>query len=918
MDQTGHYVRRDDKMDVKNILITLFIASFIFIIGLLLIPGFYTDLLWFTGIGFSDVFFTIITAKLTLGVFSAIFFFSILYVNWWIIKKVLNNEASTGKKTAEKIIPFFFVLLALIAGLVFSTQWSVLLKFVNASSFGISDPVFGNDIGFYVFSIPWYSSILVFLIISTIICLMTSALLYLIFGIPFELGTIEDVGNLFFTRLSTGFKSKIKLHLCILVGVFFILIALWIWLSRFNILFSDAGAVFGAAYTDIHVTLPFRSILAVVLGIVGLLFLSTWKIRNLKFPMIGIGVLIIVVIVGAIAGVAVQQFQVEPDEYNTERPYIMRNINYTLQAFDLQGIEEIPFQPNYNMTYQELKSNNITLENIRLWDYRALKDTYAQLQLIRSYYDFNDVDIDRYDVTENGVKKSYQVMLSPRELNQQDLPEKAQTWVNQHLVYTHGYGLSLSPVSQKTEDGLPKLWIKDIPPQTENDIKITRPEIYYGEKTDDFVVVNTKTEEFDYPQGGENVYTTYNGSGGITLSGGSKLAFALRFGSVQILVSGSITDNSKILLHRNIHDRLNAIAPFLMYDADPYLVVSEGDLYWIIDAYTTTDRFPYSEKFGLKGTNYIRNSVKTVVNAYSGDVTFYVIENEPLILTYQKMFPELFTDFSMMPDELKNHIRYPEDLFTLQAEVYATYHMNDPRVFYNREDQWKIPNELYSGSTIKMEPYYVLMNLPGTDNESNFIMMTPFTPRGKDNMIGWMGAKSNPGEYGEKVVYQFSKQELIYGPTQIESRIDQDTEISQRMTLWSQSGSRVIRGNLLVIPIDESLLYVEPVYLRASGNSSIPQLKRVIVAYGDRLAMRTSLNESLQAVFGEDVNETIPDDNIPIEGDLQELITQAVDFYNEAEGLLKEGDFSGYADSIEQLGDILDQMDQLQGNQTGS
>ncbi len=904
-------------MDLRNILISGFIAIIIFIIALLLIPGLYTDFLWFNSIGFSDVFLTIINAKVSLGVLSAVFFFTMFYVNWWFIKRVLKLEGIDGIKNVEKIIPSLFIFGALIAGLVFSTQWNVLLKFLNATSFNVSDPVFGNDIRFYVFTLPWYKSILGFLLILTILSLLSSSLLYLIFGKPFRFGSFQDVGDILLNRIGENFKGKVKLHLCSLAGIFFILIALWIWLSRFDILFSDAGAVFGAAYTDIHVTLPLRSILAVVSGIVGLLFLAEWKIRNLKFPVIGIGVLLVVLLVGGVAGVAVQQFQVEPDEYNTEKPFIVRNINYTLQAFDLNAIEEIQFQPNYNMSYQELKRNNVTLDNIRLWDYRALKDTYAQLQLIRSYYDFNDVDIDRYDVTENGKQRSYQVMLSSRELNQQDLAEKAQTWVNQHLVYTHGYGVALSPVNQKTEEGFPELWIKDIPPQTEKNITITRPEIYYGEKTDNFVVVNTKTEEFDYPQGGKNAYTTYNGSGGVALSEGSKLAFALRFGSVQLFVSGSITDESKIMLHRNIHDRVRAIAPFLMYDADPYLVVSEGNLYWMIDAYTTTESFPYSERFGLNGTNYIRNSVKVVVNAYSGDVTFYVIDQEPLITTYQKMFPNLFTDFSAMPEDLKKHIRYPEDLFALQAEVYATYHMTDPRVFYNREDQWKIPNELYSGNMIKMEPYYVLLNLPGTNNQSSFIMMTPFTPTGKDNMIGWMGAKSDPSDYGEKVVYQFPKQELIYGPIQIESRIDQDTEISQRMTLWSQSGSRVIRGNLLVIPIGESLLYVEPVYLRASGGSSIPQLKRVIVAYGDRLAMRSDLNASLQAVFGEEVNETIPDDQEPVEGDLQELITQAVEIYDEAQSLLQQGDFSGYADRIEQLGDILDQLDQLQGNQSG-
>ncbi len=904
-------------MNVRTIVTTGFIAILVLIIGLLLVPGLYTDFLWFASIGFSDVFLTILNTKLLLGLGAAGFFFAILFVNWWMVKRVLSSENDKLGKIENTIVPLFLVFFALIAGLAFSSQWSVLLKFLNATSFNIFDPVFGNDISFYVFSLPWYSSVLGFLLVLTILCLIISVGLYLFFGKPFNIGNVQGVGDIFFSRVGEGFKGKVKLHLSILIGVFFILIALWLWLSRYGILFSDAGAVFGAAYTDIHVTLPVRTVLAVISGMVGVLFFAEWKIKSLKYPMIGVGVLIIVLIIGGIAGVAVQQFQVEPDEYNTEKPFIERNINYTLQAFDLDRIEQIPFQPNYNMSYQQLLDNPVTLDNIRLWDYRALKDTYAQLQLIRSYYDFNDVDIDRYEIMENGTQREYQVMLSPRELNQMDLAEKAQTWVNQHLVYTHGYGVALSPVNQKTVEGFPKLWIKDVPPQTEQNLTITRPEIYYGEKTNNFVVVNTKTEEFDYPMGGENVYTTYNGSGGVELSGSAKLAFSLRFGSIQLFVSGSVTDDSKIMLHRNIHDRVIALAPFLIYDSDPYMVASEGSLYWIIDAYTTTDSFPYSERFGLQGTNYIRNAVKAVVNAYSGEVTFYVIDEEPLITTYQKMFPSLFTDFSQMPDDLKHHIRYPEDLFTLQAEVYTTYHMTDPRVFYNREDQWKIPNELYSGNTIQMEPYYVLINLPGTNNESNFILMTPFTPNGKDNMIGWMGAKSNPENYGEKVVYQFPKQTLIYGPIQIESRIDQDTEISQRMTLWSQSGSRVIRGNLLVIPIEESLLYVEPVYLRASGASSIPQLKRVIVAYGDRLAMRTDLVDSLNAVFGEAVNETIPDDQQPIEGDIQALITQAVTMYNEAESLLTQGDFTGYADRIEQLGDILAQMDQIQGNQTG-
>ena len=904
-------------MDLRNKIIYVFVAIIFLIGAFLFIPGIYTDLLWFGSLGLSEVFITILNTKLIAGITSAFFCFAVLFFNWLIIQRVLTKQEINIQITIKKMMPSILAFFALIVGFAFSSQWNTILKFFNATVFNVFDPVFGNDISFYVFSLPFYQSIIGLLLGITILSFFISLLFYFSYSQSFRFPNFQNIEQNFFKNMGKDFKGKEKIHLCALAGIFFVLLSIWIWLSRYSILFSDAGAVFGAAYIFIFFSLSLLTILSFLLGIIGLLFFSEWKIRNLKYPFIAIGVIIFILLFGSIIGFAVQQFVVEPDEYNMEKPYIERNINYTLQAFDLNTIEEIPFEPNYNMSYQELKENNVTLNNIRLWDYRALKDTYAQLQLIRSYYDFNDVDIDRYYVTENETQKYFQVMLSPRELNQEDLAEKAKTWVNQHLVYTHGYGVALSPVNRKTQEGFPELWIKDIPPKTEKGLTIDRPEIYYGEKTNNFVIVNSKTEEFDYPMGGENVYTTYNGSGGVGLSGFSKLAFALRFGSIQILVSGSVTDESKIMLHRNIHDRVEEIAPFLTFDSDPYMISSKGNLYWIIDAYTTTNSFPYSERYGEERTNYMRNAVKVVVNAYSGNVSFYIIDNEPLISTYQKMFPDLFSDFSEMPDELKNHIRYPEDLFTIQAEVYSTYHMTDSRVFYNREDQWKIPNELYSGNTIKMEPYYVLINLPGTNSEPNFIMMTPFTPKGKDNMIGWMGAKSNPSDYGEKVIYQFSKQELIYGPIQIESRIDQDTEISQRMTLWSQSGSRVIRGNLLVIPIEQSLLYVEPVYLRASGASSIPQLKRVIVAYGDRVAMRNDLNTSLQAVFGEQINETIPDEE-PIEGDLQELINQAIDLYAEAESLLMQGDFSGYAEKIEQLGDVLNQINNLQENQSGS
>lgn len=901
-------------MTFRDIIKYLLIIIIFIAIGFFSLIGIYGDLLWFGSLGYSSVLITILTSRIALGLLAALLVFFIVSINWKLAKKVLSSEMefSGGKsKIAVLIIGFISVM----AGIAFSSQWNVLLKFLNATSFGVTDPVFGKDLGFFVFSLPFYKALLGLLIGSLVLSLIITLITYLIYARPIE--DIREIGNVMYNI--ADLKERAKAHLSFISGVLFLMIGFWTWLSRYDILFSTRGAVFGAAYTDVHIILPLITLMSFISVIVGVLFLLEKVIKNLKYPLIGVGVLIVILIGGNLVAGAVQQFQVEPDEYNTEKPYIKRNIDYTLKGFNLDELKEVPFKASYNMSFNELQKHNDTINNIRLWDYRALKDTYSQLQLIRSYYDFSDVDVDRYNIKENGKEKYSQVMLSPRELNQNDLSSKAKTWVNEHLVYTHGYGMAMSPVNKISQGGLPELWIKDIPPKADKGLKIERAEIYYGEKTNNYVVVNSQTEEFDYPKGGENVYTNYNGPGGVELSGLSKFAFAVKFGSLKMLISGSVDSESKIMLNRNIKERVRELAPFLEYDSDPYMVNSEGKLYWIVDAYTTTDKYPYSEQYGPQKTNYARNSVKVVVNAYTGETNFYVIEEEPLIETYKKIYPDLFEDFSKMPDNLKKHIRYPEDLFKLQTQVYSTYHMEDPRVFYNKEDQWKIPKEVYSGNNIKMEPYYVLMDLPGEDKNQEFIMMTPFTPKGKDNMIGWMGAKSDPADYGEKIVYQFSKQELIYGPSQIEARIDQDTDISQRITLWSQSGSRVIRGNLLVIPIEDSLLYIEPVYLKASGGGSIPQLKRVIVAYGDKLAMRESLGKALQAVFKEEVNKTKPEgpgEEEPVQGDLNELLDQASQKYNEAQELLKQGDFSGYAEKIEKVGEILDQIEKLRTNQT--
>jgi hypothetical protein len=684
----------------------------------------------------------------------------------------------------------------------------------------------------------------------------------------------------------------------------FILLSAWFYLKRFDLLYSSTGAVFGAAYSDLNVKLPWLTILFIFSPIVSIVFFFGAKTHRYKFLLGGIATFVGILIVGGIATGIVQGFIVNPNEFNLEKPYIERNIEFTLKAYGLDAVDEKLFTTTYDLTKTDIAENEGTVNNIRLWDWRPLKQTYEQLQLFRTYYNFKDVDVDRYEF--NGNYK--QVLLSARELDQDQLPSRAKTWVNKHLVYTHGYGLTMSPVERVSEEGLPELFVKDIPPKSDL-LTVDRPEIYYGEQTDNFIVVKTDTEEFDYPKEEENVYVTYQGKGGVELSPLRRLVYGLKFGSIELIVSGSIKSESNIMLYRNIHERAPKIAPFLKYDEDPYLVVSNNKLYWIYDAYTTTDKYPYSERILIGGSaklNYVRNSVKIVIDAYNGDVNYYIIEDEPLINTYRKIFPDLFKDFSEMPEDLKKHIRYPQNLFELQAKLYSIYHMKDPRVFYNKEDEWKIPEEVFRGARIKMEPYYIIMKLPEEAKEE-FMLIIPFNPRGKENMIGWMAAKCDQPEYGKLKVFTFSKQELIYGPMQIEARIDQDTDISQRITLWSQAGSEVIRGNLLVIPIENSILYVEPLYLQAS-ESSVPELKRVIVAFGNKLTMQESLTDSLNVIFGE-VLEEIEEEIEEAEEVLpEELIEEAWEHYNAAQDALKAGNFIKYAEEIEALGDVLEQL----------
>lgn len=866
------------------------------------LAGLYVDYLWFTEVRYLDVFLTILKTKIVLAAIGAVFFFAATAYN---VKLAFKNTLGEDKKLSNFSLTLI-LLFALFIGYAISAGWEFTLLFLNATPFNIADPIFNKDISFYFFKLPFYKFVWSVVFYGLIALTIACGIIYILYGKPLvkrEPEYEEFMGQ--FTIEIPKLSKEAIAHLAAMVGILLLVLSFGYFFDRYNILYSTRGIVHGAGYADVKVHLPLLNILVVVALIAaGLLFASVKK-QDLRLPVAGIALLIVVGMVGNVVVSLVQQYKVEPDEFNMEKPFIKYNIEYTLKAYDLQDVKEVEFPAKYDLTYDDIQKNNLTIDNIRLWDWKPLLRTYRQVQLIRTYYEFNDADVDRYNI--NGDYR--QVMVSAREFKFASLDEKSKTWVNEHLVYTHGYGIAMSPVRFVSEEGLPVFYIKDIPPKSDI-FEIKRPEIYFGELTRSFAVVRTTTSEFDYPKGEENVYTTYEGKAGITLNSFfRKAAVALHYGTIKLFVSESITPESRILIKREIRERASSIAPFLKYDRDPYIVLSEGRLFWIHDAYTVSNKYPYSEPY--EDINYIRNSVKVITDAYDGTIDFYIVDEEdPLIKTYMKIFPTLFKPFSEMPEDLKKHIRYPEDLFTVQASKYAVYHMRDPRVFYNKEDVWEVPTELYEGNRIAMEPYYLITKLPKEEKEE-FILLLPFTPRDKDNMIAWMAARSDMPRYGEKIVYMFPKAKLIYGPMQIEARIDQDPEISQLFTLWSQVGTRVIRGNLLAIPIEDSLLYIEPIYLRAEQPGALPELKRVIVAFGDRLTMQETLEDSLAVIFGK-----VPITKVTEEREKRttsELINEAVEHYDKAQEYLKQGNWSGYGKELEALRNVLEELKKRQG-----
>ena len=810
------------------------------------ILGFYTDWLWFREVQFTSVFVTVLQAEILVGLLTGAVFFAILYGNvvlaWRLAPRdvLMVVDDSLGLPPPEIVEPYLRRLalpvsatLALLACWLGTDRWELVLKALNPTPFGIRDPLFDHDVAFYVFQLPLWSSLYGWLM--TVLILSGLAVIAVYFsarGIQISPGGV-------------AISPRARGHLLILAALVLLLKAAGYRLAMFDLLFSQRGVAFGAGYADVHAQLPVLKALVVLAGLVAVLCLVTIRLRSWRLLLGGVAALVAVAILGGVVYPGVtQRYRVSPNEIVTEKPYIDFNIRYTRLAYGLDNIEEREFPAEETLTLEDLRRNEATLKNIRLWDTAPLLATYSQLQEIRTYYKFTDIDIDRYQI--NGEYR--QVTLSPRELSSKDLPSRI--WINERLTYTHGYGAVVSPVNRVTREGLPEFWIKDIPPVASTDLRIARPQLYFSELGTDYVFVKTRAKEFDYPAGDHNVYTTYDGGGGIPLqSFWRKALFAAHLRDLKLLLSNDLTAESRVMLYRTIRERVRRIAPFFRYDDDPYMVISgAGRIVWLLDGYTVSDGFPYSTPTRGLG-NYVRNAVKVTVDAYDGTVRFYVADPaDPLIRTTARIFPGLLQPLEAMPADLRAHLRYPEGLFRVQAAMYAVYHMRDTQVFYNKEDLWSIPVVHGVGGDRAMEPYYLILRLPGEPKEE-FVLLIPFNPSKKDNLSAWLAARSDPPHYGKLVVYNFPKQKLIYGPRQIEARIDQDSFISQQLSLWNQRGSQVIRGNLLVIPIERSLLYVEPLYI-AAEKGQLPELKRVIVGFGDRIAMEETLEGAITRVFG--------------------------------------------------------------------
>lgn len=869
----------------------------------------YTDWLWFLEVGYAAVFSKILLIKSLVAVAAASLLGLLLYINLKAAAKTQRGFRFSARENVIELPPVelfdpMFQRLLLPGALMVAfmalpqalTKWELFLLFFDPTPFNQTDPQFGLDLSFYIFRLPAWLAIYHWTIFALGLSLAATAAVYLLYR-----GIEYSPSGLFLTE-------RARRHLLLLLAALLVVKAAGYFLDRFELLYASRAAAFGAGYADIYARLPALQVLTIgALAIAALCVAQIYR-EGYRAVVYAIGALIAVHALGLnVYPSLLQRFRVAPNEIAAERPFIERSIKSTRHAFGLDRLESKEFPAEENLTAQDLKKHESTIDNIRLWDHRPLLSTYAQLQEIRPYYKFVDVDNDRYVI--DGTYR--QTMLSARELSHQHL--QSRNWINEHLTFTHGHGVVFGPVNQVTPAGLPEFFVKDIPPVAGSGLKITRPEIYYGELANDYVLVQTGSQELDYPSGDQNVYTKYQGWGGVTIGNlWRRLIFSAYYATFRILLSQDLRAESRILYHRRIHDRVKKITPFLSFDRDAYMVIGQdGRLFWILDGYTTSERFPYSEPIRRQGPNYIRNPVKVVVDAYHGSVDYYLIDvRDPIMQSYARIFPGLVKPLEQMPAALRSHIRYPQDMFAIQAHVYSTYHVQDPQVFFNKEDILSIPRQKLDGREGDMEPYYTIMRLPGESKEE-FVLLLPFTPNRRDNMRAWLAARSDGENYGKLTALEFPKAKLVYGPKQIDARIDQDTVISQQITLWSQAGSQVIRGSLLAIPIEKSLLYVQPLYLAAS-QGSLPELKRVIVAFGNQIVMEETFDQSLQRVFGARPGQpSAPAPQAvaaPGGPEKKNLAAQALDHFHRSQEFLKQGNWSGYGEELKKVEALLKEM----------
>ncbi|MDP3244539.1 MAG: UPF0182 family protein [bacterium] len=893
---------------------------------------FVTDWWWFSEVGHTQIFITSLVAKIALFLSAGIFAVAFLLTNfslairskisWTAVLPValIGQPMNVDSRIIKKLAVVLSVGVAIFFGLAAAASWQEVLKFISGAAFGATDPIFNKDIGFYIFSLPVFQTGLGLIKFLILLSLAGCAIIYFLRGSLYLLGPSADQpGARSFKRLQVNRGARI--HLGILLAIFLATIVDGVYLSRFTLLTSQDGLVFGATYTDatVRIFMLWISMVTVALAAVSAVFWA-WK-GKLSLLIGAVALYVVAGLAGAVIPSLVQKLVVAPNELVKETPFIKHNIAATRQAFALDKIEEREISGDKPITAADIANNNLTVKNVRLWDRKPLLSTFSQIQEIRTYYEFAEVDNDRY-IIDGEIR---QIMLSPRELASASLPNR--NWINERLTFTHGYGVAAGPVNQVTPEGLPVLFVKDLPPKSDvKELEISRPEIYFGELSNDYVIAKTKSLEFNYPKGEENVYAIYEGTGGVELNSFIKRVFyAVKFQSLKLLLSNDITSESRILYYRTIAERVAKIAPFLTFDQDPYIVIADGKVYWIADAYTTSDRYPYSQPLRLNGgnINYIRNSVKVVVDAYNGSVVFYQADiDDPIVKTYAAIFPGTFRPMSEIPESLISHLRYPEDIFTLQTAAYSVYHMDDPQIFYNKEDQWEIPAIASEGEGASrdgipsMQPRHIIMKLPGdlsageAGKKEEYVLMLPFTPRAKDNLSAWMVARNDGESYGKLLVYRFPKDKLVFGPKQIIGRINQHPEISQQISLWSQGGSQVIQGPLLVIPIEESLLYVRPLYLKAEAGK-IPELKRVVVAYENKIAMEETLEQGLSKIFGSGAGrpQGTATEKPPImpSQDIRERVQRALEAYEEAIRAQRDGDWTRYGEAIRRLGEILKQ-----------